>query len=301
MNGFLNLNKPAGLTSHDCVARVRRRLGLKRVGHGGTLDPAATGVLPIAVGRATRLLQFLPEAKAYRATVRFGMRTDTDDLEGEVLMAVAAPQLTLEAVAAHLVAFQGTLQQIPPKYSAIQVGGQRLYDLARAGKPVEVPVRTVEVYSSKILGWTPGDFPELGVEIACGSGTYIRAIARDLGEVLGVGGTLAALERTESGGFSIADSITLEAVTPDALVSPAIALAQLPKVELDPAQATDWLHGRPVVIQGRTQPGYAQVSLEGQFLGVAQLSAQEGGSGDAGDERRLRPKVVWPLEATSEQ
>lgn len=274
---------------------MRRRLGLKRVGHGGTLDPAATGVLPIAVGRATRLLQFLPEGKAYRAVVRFGVRTDTDDLEGEVLATTVAPELTLEAVASHLAAFQGTLQQIPPKYSAIQVGGKRLYDLARAGEPVEVPVRQVVVYSTKVLGWTPGDFPELTVAIACGSGTYIRAIARDLGEQLGVGGTLAALERTESGGFNLDGSIALDAVSPEALISPAIALAHLPAVALDAEQAVDWGHGRPVVIEAPLSSAgssnYVRVLGAEAFLGVAQMAAQDRNIQDGGV--RLVPKVVW--------
>lgn len=134
MNGFLNLNKPFGLTSHDCVARVRRLLHLKRVGHGGTLDPAAIGVLPIALGRATRLLQYLSHDKAYRATVRFGVRTATDDMAGEVLAADPCPQLTLPEVQKFLPQFLGKIQQIPPSYSAIQVGGKRLYELARAGK-----------------------------------------------------------------------------------------------------------------------------------------------------------------------
>ncbi|MGF1514022.1 MAG: tRNA pseudouridine(55) synthase TruB [Elainellaceae cyanobacterium] len=291
MNGFLNLHKPAGLTSHDCVARLRRRLGLKRIGHGGTLDPAATGVLPMAVGRATRLLQFLPAQKAYRATVRFGVRTDTDDLEGAVLLQAAAPHLTLAEVSPHLAAFQGTIQQIPPKYSAIQVDGRRLYDLARAGEPVAVPMRTVEIYGTEILGWGPGDFPELDVAIACGSGTYIRAIARDLGELLGVGGTLAALVRTESGGFNLADSITLEDVTPEGLISPAIALGHLPAVELDSHQAADWGHGRPVIVPASEpmleRSDYVLVSAADEFLGVAQLKMAEGGL-------RLVPKVVWP-------
>ncbi|MGB3615898.1 MAG: tRNA pseudouridine(55) synthase TruB [Elainellaceae cyanobacterium] len=287
MNGFLNLYKPAGLTSHDCVSRVRRRLGLKRVGHGGTLDPAATGVLPIAVGRATRLLQFLPEGKAYRATVRFGVQTTTDDLEGEVIASKAAPALTLEAVAQQLSKFQGTIQQIPPKYSAIQVGGRRLYEMARAGEAVDVPVRTVEIYGIEVLGWTPDEFPELTAAIACGSGTYIRAIARDLGELLGVGGTLAALERTKSGGFQLDTTTALDEVTPEALLSPAIALGHLSAVALTAEQAIDWGHGRAVVVPEPVESDYVRVTGADSFLGVAQPSLEEDGV-------RLRPKVVWP-------
>ena len=172
---------------------MRRLLRLKRVGHGGTLDPAATGVLPIALGKATRLLQFLRQDKAYRATIQLGITTTTDDLEGEIIASQATVGLRRDQVLRALQLFEGTIQQVPPSYSAIQVQGKRLYDLARAGEKVEVPARTVEVFKIEILDWRPGDFSELDVAIACGSGTYIRAIARDLGASLQTGGTLAAL------------------------------------------------------------------------------------------------------------
>ncbi|NES68459.1 MAG: tRNA pseudouridine(55) synthase TruB, partial [Okeania sp. SIO2D1] len=210
MQGFLNLNKPSGMTSHDCVAKVRKLLRLKRVGHGGTLDPTATGVLPIAVGKATRLLQFLRSEKAYCATVKFGVITTTDDLEGEIVKSTLAPQLTLSNIEAVLPNFLGKIEQVPPSYSAIQVEGKRLYDLARQGKTVEIPTRVVEVSSLEVLEWRSGDFPELDLAIACGTGTYIRAIARDLGAVLNTGGTLATLTRTESSGFCLKDSLTFE-------------------------------------------------------------------------------------------
>ncbi|MBD2123193.1 tRNA pseudouridine(55) synthase TruB [Trichocoleus sp. FACHB-262] len=252
MQGFLNLNKPAGMTSHDCVAKLRRLLKLKRVGHGGTLDPAATGVLPVAIGRATRLLQFLRSDKAYRATVRLGVKTATDDLEGETLSAQATPNLTLAAVQAALPQFQGPLQQIPPAYSAVQVEGRRLYSLARAGTLIEVQPRAVEVFAIEVLDWRPGDFPELDLAIACGPGTYIRAIARDLGEVLGVGGTLAALSRTESCGLTLAESLTfadleaqLQAGTFEA-IAPLSVLQHLPSITLSPELARRWCWGQRV-------------------------------------------------------
>ena len=210
MQGFLNLNKPAGFTSHDCVARVRRLLRFKRVGHAGTLDPAATGVLPIALGKATRLLQFLPSQKAYQARIRFGVTTSTDDLEGETLTIQSVPELQLEDIQRILPQFIGKIEQIPPRYSAIQVQGKRLYDLARKGEVVEVPTRTVEVFQIEILNWFPGEFPELDVAIACGSGTYIRSIARDLGSMVKTGATLASLVRTESSGFDLKNSVDLE-------------------------------------------------------------------------------------------
>jgi tRNA pseudouridine55 synthase len=281
MDGFLNLNKPAGLTSHDCVAKVRRLLRLKRVGHGGTLDPAATGVLPIALGRATRLLQFLPEDKAYRATIRFGVRTATDDLEGEVLAAIPAPSLTLEQVQQALPQFQGRIQQIPPSYSAIQVQGKRLYELARAGEAIEAPVRTVEIFQIEILDWRPGEFPELEVAIACGAGTYIRAIARDLGDVLNTGGTLASLIRTASSGFHLLDSLTLdqlaEQIQQETLhpVLPKLALRHLPLVTLAALEGKRWCQGQRICLEqspDRIPTKACRVHHEnGLFLGIGQI------------------------------
>jgi tRNA pseudouridine55 synthase len=210
VDGFLNLNKPAGWTSHDCVAKVRGILRTKKVGHGGTLDPAATGVLPIAIGKATRLLPYLPEGKAYRAVIRFGIQTTTDDLAGEVLYSQAVPQLAIDDVRSILPQFIGKIQQIPPMYSAIQINGQRMYKLARSGEIVDIPAREVTIDDIVIVNWLPGDFPELEVDITCGGGTYIRSIARDLGEVLNTKATLAKLIRTASCGAILSDSISLE-------------------------------------------------------------------------------------------
>ncbi|OCR01114.1 tRNA pseudouridine(55) synthase TruB [Oscillatoriales cyanobacterium USR001] len=248
--GFLNLNKPLGMTSHDCVARVRRLLKLKRVGHGGTLDPAATGVLPIALGKATRLLQFLAQGKAYRGTIRFGLVTATDDLEGEVLNASPVPNLSLEQVKTALPSFVGKIQQVPPQYSAIHVEGKRLYDLARQGETVVVPARTVEVLSLEVLDWRPGDFPELDLAIACGTGTYIRAIARDLGAMLAVGGTLAALTRTVSSGFHVSESLSFEELETQLqqgtfqAIAPSAALAHLPAIVISAQDAPRWCQGQ---------------------------------------------------------
>lgn len=250
--GFLNLNKPLGLTSHDCVARVRRLLKLKRVGHAGTLDPAASGVLPIAVGTATRLLQYLPTHKAYRARIRFGQVTTTDDLEGDLLFSTPVPHLTLGQIQAILPQFTGRIQQIPPIYSAIQIEGQRMYKRAMAGETPEIPPRAVEIFSIQVLDWHPGDFPELELQIACGSGTYIRAIARDLGQVLGCGGTLAGLVRTASSGFELTNSLTFEEMAEQletksfALSSPDQALGHLPDLYLPPELAYRWCLGQTV-------------------------------------------------------
>jgi tRNA pseudouridine55 synthase len=289
--GFINLHKPTGWTSHDCVARVRRLLKTKRVGHGGTLDPLATGVLPIAIGPATRLLQFLPTAKAYRATIRFGITTTTDDLEGEVLQVHSAAQVTQVQVMGALSAFQGTLQQIPPIYSAIQVDGQRLYKLARKGEVVQPEPRTVEVHKIELLDWQVQnpDHPEVTLQIACGPGTYIRSIARDLGEVLQVGGTLAQLVRTQSCGFELADSISLETLEAQAnqgcptLTEPAVALKALPHCDLDNLSAVRWCQGRAVAMSSDVTVGpWIRVhDASANFLGMGMLS-----------EGMLIPKVV---------
>ncbi|MEG3857687.1 tRNA pseudouridine(55) synthase TruB [Microcoleus sp. herbarium12] len=254
IDGFLNLNKPAGMTSHDCVGRVRRLLKLKRVGHGGTLDPAVTGVLPIALGKATRLLQFLQHHKAYRGTIRFGLTTATDDLEGEILHCQPVPELTLEKVQAALPNFIGKIAQFPPSFSAVQVAGKRLYELARKGETVEVAARNVEVFRLEILDWRPGDFPELDLSIACGAGTYIRAIARDLGALLNAGGTLACLTRTESSGFSIDQSLTFAELelqlqhntfTP---ILPSAVLGHLGAIVLSPEYTKRWFQGQRLPI-----------------------------------------------------
>lgn len=303
MDGFLNLYKAAGFTSHDCVAKVRRSLKMKRIGHAGTLDPAATGVLPIAVGRATRLLQFLPGEKAYRAVMRLGITTTTDDLEGERLSQIPAPHLELAAVEAALPQFQGQIQQFPPSYSAVQVGGKRLYDLARAGQPIPVQPRTVVVYQITVLDWQPGEFPELTVEIRCGAGTYIRAIARDLGQVLQVGGTLASLLRTESSGFELADSLTLDTLEtargPEnlPLIPPEVALRHLDPMHLTAAIARRWCLGQRIAwtdLDTELAPTHPiRIHHEsGQFLGIGQRQFRQDGF-------VLAPEVVYaPVETT---
>lgn len=278
MLGFLNLNKPYNWTSHDCVAKTRKLLQTKRVGHAGTLDPAATGTLPIAVGRATRLLQYLSSGKAYKATIRLGIRTTTDDLQGETIAQTPVNDLAFESLETAISQFKGKIEQIPPSYSAIQVGGKRLYDLARQGKNVEAPSRTVEIFNIEVLDWREGEFPEVDLAIACGGGTYIRAIARDLGEILATGGTLAALQRTESSGFSLVNSITIEELEIQLqagtfqLISPDTVLEHLPRMSLEKAVAKKWCQGQRINLNAQV-PGKLRVYHEdGQFLGIGELS-----------------------------
>lgn len=299
MQGFLNLNKPFGLTSHDCIARVRRLVRLKRVGHGGTLDPTATGVLPVALGKATRLLQYIRQDKAYKATIRLGVRTTTDDLEGEVVATQSASGLTLENIKPLLPLFVGKIQQVPPVYSAIQVKGQRLYDLARAGVEVEVPVREVEISKIEVLAWRPGEFPEIELAIACGPGTYIRAIARDLGVSLNTGGVLAALTRTQSSGFELADSLTLEELEQQLEhetfqpVPPIAALKHLEAITLTPGDSHRWCLGQRLSWNDSltNAPNSAlRIHHEnGDFLGIGQMTDSENG-------RILAPQMVFASE-----
>ncbi len=293
MDGFLNLHKPLGFTSHDCVAKLRRLLKTKKIGHAGTLDPMADGVLPVAIGRATRLLQFLPSSKAYRAIVRFGVTTATDDLEGEVLTQQACPELNLAQTQSMLPQFVGTIDQIPPAFSAIQVDGKRLYELARAGQDVTVPRRTVEVFEIRVLGWRGGEFPEMDLEIRCGGGTYIRAIARDLGAALGTGATLAGLTRTHSSGFDLSNSLTFEAIEA-ALADQTLALTAVeqpllhhPSVLLNDEETWRWCNGQkiapPESPSGESLP-IGQVcrarwlnpeTQQEDFLGMAEVEQRE--------------------------
>ena len=298
-DGFINLNKPAGMTSHDCVGRVRRLLKLKRVGHGGTLDPTVTGVLPIALGRATRLLQFLQHNKAYQGTIRFGLTTATDDLEGEIIHSQPSPDLTLEKVQSALPKFIGKIEQFPPSFSAVQVGGKRLYELARKGETVEVAARNVEVFGLEILDWRPGDFPELDLSIACGAGTYIRAIARDLGALLNTGGTLANLTRTESSGFSIEQSLSFAELELQLQedkfcpIQPAQVLGHLGAIVLSPEYTKRWFQGQRLPIpekpieeeeESRQNPDSPTSQTpyplqvydrDGNFLGIGQVANSE--------------------------
>jgi tRNA pseudouridine55 synthase len=230
LDGILIVDKPAGPTSHDIVSLVRRLSGMKRVGHGGTLDPFARGVLPIFLGRATRVVEYhLGDRKQYQATVCFGVSSTTDDLEGE-LNPVPGPVLDRAAVEAALGGFRGPIVQVPPAYSAIKVAGRRAYALARAGQRPELASRSVEIDRLELLDWdaTDPDRPIAVLEVDCSAGTYIRAIARDLGSALGTGAYLGALSRTASGPFRLADAVNLDIVRAAAGEGPA-ALASLLK------------------------------------------------------------------------
>ena len=298
-SGFINLNKPKGWTSHDCVARLRRLLSIKKIGHSGTLDPLATGVLPIAVGRATRLIQYLPSGKAYRATVRFGVVTSTDDLEGEVLSQQSAAHLQLSDVEAVLPRFIGVLSQTPPMYSAVQVKGKRLYELARKGQEVAVPVREVVVHSLKVVDWTAGEAAELVLDVDCGPGTYIRSLARDIGAAVGTGATLTGLVRSRSNGLALSDSVTLEEVEKAVaaetfeLLPAASGVEWLSAIALSAPLAERWRMGQKVEVEYRSDwvQKPLRVLCDQTFLGIGQMIAIEE---EPGEKRWvLAPKMVF--------
>jgi len=287
--GFLVLDKPAGLSSHSCVSRVRRAYGLKRVGHGGTLDPAVTGVLPIALGPATRLLPYLCGNKTYRGVVQLGLRTSSDDLEGEVVQQQPWPQLNPAELEQALQAFRGTILQRPPAVSAVHVNGERAYKLAREGRSVELAPRPVTIERLNLLGWDQ-EQGHLELEVACSAGTYIRALARDLGEALGCGGCLASLRRTEALGFSLDQAVSLEHLEQEprpALVDPLNALAHLPRHALPAEELQGWRCGRMQACEPAwpSETAVVVVGPEGSLAGMGRV--QEPG--------RLQPRLV--LEA----
>lgn len=278
-DGFMLVDKPAGMTSHDVVAAVRRATGVARVGHTGTLDPFATGLLVILIGRATRLAPYVSaEPKSYDATIAFGRETTTDDATGETRREAAAP-LALDDIVAHLPELTGEIDQVPPEYSAKKVQGRRAYEAARRGTPLQLQPARVRVDGWRVHQYGNG---VLNATITCGSGTYIRSLARDLGRLAGTAAHLAQLRRTRSGTFDVADAVSLDAIRGgDVRIRPAAQLlADVAQVQLSPADAAAVAHGREVPARDAVD----RVTLldpGGRLLAVAERE------GDA-----WRPRVV---------
>lgn len=278
--GVLPLDKPTGPSSHDCVAGVRRVLGIRQVGHAGTLDPFASGLLLVCFGPATRLAPYLtPLRKTYLARMRLGEATDTDDLTGQsISRSDGWSALTDAEIAAALATQTGLLHQIPPLYSAKKVAGERMYAAARRGETVERTPSAVTVHRIE-LGAVR--LPEVEFEVECSSGTYIRAIARDVGDALGVGGHLSALRRTRIGAYDVEAAVPLDAL-PDgarlreAILSPSEAVAHLPRLRVDDEGARAIRHGRavPAMERGSAEGPIALVSEEGTLLAIG--TAREG-------------------------
>jgi tRNA pseudouridine55 synthase len=281
------LDKSPGLSSHDCVARVRRAYGLRRVGHGGTLDPAVTGVLPIALGPATRLLPYLSGEKTYRGVVQLGLRTTTDDLEGEVLERFPLPGLDSQKLEAALAPFRGAVLQRPPQVSAVHVEGERAYVRVRRGENLDLAPRPVTIHHLELLH-VDDVRGRLELEVCCSAGTYIRSLARDLGEALGGGGALASLRRTAALGFALAQAVPLtrlDTSPPPSLLDPLTALTHLPRHQLGSEEVAGWRCGRPLTcerLRGGDQP-VAVLTPDGNLAGIARV----------GEEGILQPKLVF--------
>ena len=295
MLGVVNLDKPVGPTSHDMVGMMRRLSGTRRIGHAGTLDPLASGVLPILVGGATRFsAELTGGSKRYDAVIRLGARSATDDAEGPI-NAVDAP-LPDEATARDaLASFVGTFDQLPPTFSARKVGGRTAHRAARAGEPIAVPPRPVTIHSLELLAYDrDDDGAELRVDLRCGAGTYVRSLARDLGERLGCGGYLRTLRRTEAAGLSVEDAVTperLEALAADGRLGDAILpvgdLLPLPHVILDGNAAHAFRNGsaRPLG-DPPAADGRAAVFEGGELIGIGSVTSN-----------LLQPEKVLPREA----
>ena len=271
-SGLVVVDKAGGMTSHDVVARVRRLAGTRKVGHAGTLDPMATGVLLVGVNRATRLLGHLMlTEKAYDATVRLGAGSTTDDAEGELGEQRSTDLLTEDDVRSAAGRFVGTIEQVPSSVSAVKIDGERAYKRVRAGEDVEIPARTVTVHELVVTGVRrEGPWLDVDVSVRCSSGTYVRALARDLGDSLGVGGHLTALRRTAVGPFTGADAHTLEELADDLAVLDLTTVARrcFPTVALDEDQTRDVRFGRTLGIDLGAEGPVAVLAETGEFLAL---------------------------------
>ena len=306
LSGILNVDKPPGWTSHDVVAAVRRMARQRKVGHSGTLDPLATGVLLVCLGQATRVAEYLMRSqKTYRGAIHLGVSTTTDDAEGEITGRAEVRVKRAQAETA-LQGFVGHIQQVPPRYSAIKRGGKRLYDLARRGIDVDVPARPVDVYRLEIIEWAP---PVVHVEVRCGPGTYIRALARDLGTTLGCGAHLAGLCRLSSGSFKLSEALGVEqlerafaAGTGAQYLHPLdAAFFHLPALHLSLEMTRRLAMGQPVAdVQGADADTLARAYAPGERF-VA-LVYKDGHSG-AWRPRKVfvQPEEIVPLQSTSVQ
>jgi tRNA pseudouridine55 synthase len=293
ISGLLNINKPQGITSHDVVARVRKLAGQRRVGHAGTLDPMATGVLLVFLGQATRVIEYVVGSrKQYRATICFGTSTDTLDAEGEITATSDASQLTETQLRELLPKFLGDIEQFPPLYSAIKRNGQPLYKLARAGETVDVPPRQITIDSLTWVSWEP---PHLTVDVVCSAGTYIRSLARDLGDAAGTGAHLIRLTRTASGTWTLDDAVTLEQLESNSGWKEYLhpldqAITHLPRVDLTESEATDVGFGRRIELD-LDEKLVCAYTPGGEFLAI--LTQAES------DDKLWKPKKVFLSDPAS--
>lgn len=284
VDGILVFDKPAGFTSNAALQKVRWLYGAAKAGHTGSLDPLATGVLPLCFGEATKYSRFLLESdKEYRSTFTLGVTTATGDAEGEVIAEASAAALTAAKVEEALTAFRGTIEQVPSMYSALKHQGQPLYKLARRGEEVEREARVVTVHALELLAFRPGERAEADVRVRVSKGTYVRSLAEDLGQALGCGAHVSVLRRTQAGPFREADAVTLEQLEAlkdagdfaamDALLLPVDhAVLHLPEVRLDEHSAYYLKQGQPVLAPNLPTEGLVRVTaVNGEFIGVGEI------------------------------
>ncbi|KGE17480.1 tRNA pseudouridine(55) synthase TruB [Paenibacillus wynnii] len=286
LEGVLAVYKPAGFTSHDVVAKARRILGMKRIGHTGTLDPQVTGVLPLCLGRATRVVEYIQELpKEYVATLRLGMSSDTEDLTGTITESVDEVHVTEEEILEVLQQFTGVISQTPPMYSAVKVDGKRLYELAREGKTVERKSREVEIYEIEMLGMIWNDtYPDITFRALCSKGTYIRTLCVDIGRALGLPGVMVKLTRTMSAGITADHCLTLEEIAEhraagtlqDHLIPADQSIAHMPMYTVMEEKKKAALQGqrlstRFVSPEVKTAGHFRLYDLQGLFLGIYEL------------------------------
>jgi tRNA pseudouridine55 synthase len=271
MFGFLNIDKPPAVTSRDVVNRVEKLVRPVKVGHAGTLDPLATGVLVLAMGQATRLVQYVQRLpKTYRGTFLLGRRSDTEDVDGQVVELIDAPTPSLPALESAAQQFIGTIQQRPPAYSALKIAGQRAYELARRGQDVDLAPRPVEIYSIEIVRY---DYPELELLVRCGSGTYIRTLGRDLAELLGTSAVMSQLRRLAIGPFRVDHAICVTDLGREQidsrLLSPRLSLEGLPSIEVSEMDVQKLLNGLPIANVGQLRAvEIAAVNTDGRLVAI---------------------------------
>ncbi len=269
MDGIFNVLKPPGMTSHDVVAFLRRTLQIKKIGHGGTLDPDAAGVLPVFVGSATRLLEFLAgERKSYIVEITLGKQTDTGDDSGKVIKSMLVPEISVDRLMEMLEGFIGKQSQIPPMYSSVKINGQKLYKLAREGLNINRPPREIEIYKLELL---LQEKKKILLAVECSKGTYIRVLAEDIANTAHTCGTVTFLLRTKVGNYEIDDAHTLQEIIaqPEAYIqSPLTAVSKLPRLNLLPQQAVRVTEGVRTTVSATGDGTYVLIGPEGEFLGL---------------------------------
>ncbi len=272
MDGFVNLHKPAGMTSHDAVNRVRKIFSTRKVGHAGTLDPAASGVLPVAVNRATKFLEYLSaREKSYRAEILFGTATDSGDLDGEVVERVENFSVNVDDIKSALKFFVGEIEQTPPKFSAIKIHGRKAYDLARKNLEFDMPRRRVKIFRLELVAATD---TSATIDVDCSAGTYIRSLAVDIGARLNLPATLKNLIRLRVGDFKLADSVTFDELDESCLLTIDACLKHLPKFDLPDKRIRAFMNGLPTTVN-LPDENCLRVVANGKFLGVGRIASGE--------------------------